>query len=131
MIDKEGMMSLMVDACPSFQNVWEQFLQEWRDEPELPVYIALGQLASHLVTMLATGDTSRFAEIFAVVERWHLEGNAYVREAATVGVLEGLQNENLHSGTNPAQFEQFLLPESRKWWTKVKRFWDHGEIIAE
>jgi hypothetical protein len=131
MIVRSGMMQLLLDACPSFQPQWQAFIDEWKDEHELPLYLALGDLAHHLIAMLAAGDTARFPEIFAVVERWHVEGDAFVREAATIGLLEDLQNDGLHEGTDPTQFEQFLLPESRKWWRKLERFWSRGEIMRD
>jgi hypothetical protein len=71
------------------------------------------------------------SRVFAVVERWHVEGDSYVREAATIGLLEDLQNENLHSSTVPKDFEVFLGPESLKWWRKVERLWAEGEIVSD
>lgn len=129
MIDRGDMMDPMLRACPSFQPVWSEFLDEWRDETERPIYIALGSLATHLVSLLAARDTAGLSAAFAVVERWHVEGSPYVQEAATVGLLEGLQNESAHESTLPSQFEQFLFPETLKWWRKVDCFWSHGEVI--
>jgi hypothetical protein len=69
---------------------------------------------------------------FAVVEWWHVEGDQFVRDAVTVGLLEDLQNLNLHEhGTKPAQFEEFLGPESRRWWRKVYEFWTKGKPITD
>jgi len=88
----------MLEACPSFSPAWEKFEAEWRSEPDgLPLYLALSDLARHLVGMLERGDTVSFPSIFAVVELWHREGDSYAREAATVGLLEDLQNTNLLS----------------------------------
>jgi hypothetical protein len=84
-----------------------------------------------MIGMLAAPDTEGLVRAFAVVERWHLEGDAYVREAATIGLLEDLQNDSLHAETVPKQFEVFLLPESRKWWDKVEEFWRTGKIISD
>jgi hypothetical protein len=58
-----------------------------------------------------------------VVERLHLEGDADVREAATIGLLEGLQNIAAHAGVDPDRFKVFLLPESARWWHELERFW--------
>jgi hypothetical protein len=131
MIEREDMMTPMLRACPSFESAWLEFVNEWREESDKPLYLALGSLARHLISMLAAQDTSGLSSAFAVVERWHVEGDAYVREAASVGLLEDLQNEGLHESTRPADFERFLLPESLKWWRKVARFWSHGEILRE
>ena len=119
------MMAPMLEACPSFRVTWDEFVEEWKDDADgLPHYLALGDLARHLTAMLSRGETGSFPAIFAVVERWQVEGDEYVRGAATIGLLEGLQNGHLHeSGTEPKAFEPFLLPESRKAWAEVDAFW--------
>ena len=131
MITKNEMMELMLTACPSFRRAWEDFLVEWSTEDDKPLYIALGTLAQHLIDMLAAQQASELSQAFAVVERWHLEGDAYVREAASIGLLEDLQNDGLHTSTSPKDFEPFLMPESLKWWRKVEGFWNSGTPIAD
>jgi hypothetical protein len=122
-ITKSEMMPLMLTVCPSFEGKWSAFLDYWRDEPDLPLYLALSELARHMIDMLARMDVASFPEVFAVVERWHIEGNPYVAEAATVGLLEDLQNANLHASTEPEQFRPYLFPESAKRWDKLNEFW--------
>ena len=131
MIEKQDMMQPLLHACPSFQVDWNAFLDEWSEDEEKPIYLALGQLARHLISMLVADDALGLERAFGVVERWHLEGDAFVREAATIGLLENLQNADLHDSTSPTDFERFLLPESTRWWRKVERFWSHGEVISD
>ena len=131
LITKSKMMPMMLEACPSFEGKWAEFLHYWRDEADPPLYIALSALARHLIGMLARQDVTSFPQIFAVVERWHLEGDPYVTEAATVGLLEDLQNTGLHHVTNPEQFRPYLLPESARWWDKLCGFWERGEILPD
>jgi hypothetical protein len=95
------------------------------------MYGALAEFVRHLSIVLAQGDRETVQQVFSVVEQLLLEGNQYVREAATVGIIEDLQNSNLHSGTTPEQFVQFLLPESRKWWDKVSAFWSNGRPLRD
>ncbi len=131
MITKNEMIPKLIDVLPSFQKSWDELMQEWKDEPEeLPLYPALGDLARHLVTQLECGEISKFADAFAVIEKWLIEGDSYVKEAATVGLLETLQNTNIHSSTIPEQFEAFLGPESLRFWRKVEDFWEKGIIIT-
>jgi hypothetical protein len=119
------MFEPMLAVCPSFTATWAEFCAEWAMEPEgLPLYIALGELARHLVDRLRSGVTEEFPAVFQVVERWHCEGDDYVREAATIGLLEGIQNNAGHAGIYPGVFERWLLPESKKWWDKLDRFWE-------
>ncbi|HEY1707984.1 MAG TPA: hypothetical protein VGG10_06950 [Rhizomicrobium sp.] len=117
------MFEPMLRACPSFASHWDAFLLEWADEPELPLYIALAELARHLIAKEGIGDTSNFDAVFDVVERWHLEGDSYVKEAATIGLLEDLQNLNLHTTTKPDDFVRWLRPKSKRTWDKVSAFW--------
>lgn len=118
------MFEPLLVADPSFQPRWTEFVAEWDDEPELPLYLALSSLARHLLGRLQTGDTVGFDRIFAVVERWHTNGDAYVREAARIGLLEDLQNLSGGSGKRPVTVEPWLGPESRRWWDKLDRSWD-------
>jgi hypothetical protein len=126
-IDKYDMMSVLLDACPSFAPAWKTFLEEWREEAnDLPLYLALGELARHLCGMVARGETGPFRQVFAAVERLLVEGDGYVREAACIGLLEDLQNANLHVGTEPEQFRPFLGPEAARCWSALNAFW-YGE----
>jgi hypothetical protein len=131
MISRDQMFELMLAACPSFRPAWAEFCVDWgKKEPgDPPHYIALGDLARHLVEQLRSGVSEEFPAVFQVVERWHCEGDHYVREAATIGLLEGIQNNAGHQGIDPEVFEQWLLPESKKWWDKLNRFWD-GDASA-
>lgn len=133
MIAKDDMMRVLVDACPSFGPEWQAFQDEWRGETDdLPLYVVLAFFARHLIGMLERGETAGLLAVFAAVERLHLEGDGYVREAGTVGLLEDLQNLNLHSnGTEPEQFRRFLGPATAGWWDKLSRFWEHGELLAD
>lgn len=120
-----------MEAYPAFRPMWVAFREEWRSEDRFPLYLAISDLARHLISALAAGDDETLTRVFAVVERWHIEGDQYVREAATAGLLEDLQNDGLHASTKPTEFERFLLPMSLKFWRKVERFWEKGESITE
>ena len=104
MIDKHEMFELALEACPSFKPVWEEFIAEWDDEKDLPLYLALGDLSRHISALIETKQDSELNALFAVIERWHTEGSPYVKEAATIGLLEGLQGEsNAKSIENSSQ----------------------------
>jgi hypothetical protein len=84
-----------------------------------------------LLPGLQSEEISRFRAIFGVVERWIEEGDRYVREAATVGLLEDLQNLNLHKTTRPDDFLQWLGPKGRHSWHMVDLFWRTGTLIRD
>jgi len=126
MIEKDEMLELAVKACPSFKPAWAEFLDDWQDEKDLPIYLALGDLSRHISSLVETAQDSEIKELFEVVERWHIEGSSYVKKAATIGLLEGLQGQS-----NVTSIEPYLLPESKKWWDKVNQFWGNGTLIDE
>ncbi len=132
MISRDQMFEPLLVALPSFQAQWDDLLREWSDgEGGLPHYLALSSLARHLVELLARGQDAQLRAAFEVVEQWNVAGDAYVKDAATVGLLEVLQNHNLHEGTDPEQFRRFLGPESQRWWDKVIRFWSEGRLLSD
>ncbi|MGE3347495.1 MAG: hypothetical protein AB7I35_08675 [Ramlibacter sp.] len=98
---------------------------------ELPLYIALGDLARYIASLERRGTEDELQEIFEAVERWHTEGDEYVKEAATIGLLEDLQNASVVGDADPSRFTRYLGPESKHWWVKVDTFWKKGEIIRD
>lgn len=131
MITKDEMFQPMLDACPSFIPAWREFVADWKDRDDgLPLYLALGDLAAHLVDLSNQGKLEQFGAVFEVVERWHREGEPYVKEAATIGFLEGLQNVAGNRDIDPSFFEPWLGPESKRWWDKLNLFWS-GKLLSE
>jgi len=131
MIVREEMFQPILEVSDGFRPIWNEFLEEWKDDDELPQYLALGELARYISSLISESKDEEIKKIFAVIERWHLEGDSYVKEAATVGILEDLQNTNVVGEGVPEKIELYLLPESKKWWLKVYEFWEKGKIISE
>jgi hypothetical protein len=126
------MMAPLLDACPSFQPAWQRFMDDWGAERDLPLYIALGDLAVHLLELLVLGKTSNFNAVFEVVERWHVDGDFYVREAATIGLLEGIQNVASHRTPDRSEeFVHWLRPVTRKWWFKLIAYWNGEGTLSD
>ncbi|MBL0375502.1 hypothetical protein JJB09_26190 [Rhizobium sp. KVB221] len=130
MIISAEMFPLLLLADPTFEQTWTTFLAGVEDGKEPLYYQLLGDLAVHLARKLQNGETQNFTAVFRVIEDWHVHGDDYVRTAASIGFLEDLQNENLHEKTKPSDFEAWLLPESKRWWNKIERFWENGEPIV-
>jgi hypothetical protein len=131
MIDQKEMMRTIVAACPDFATRYDEFIAEWRDELEIPYYLALADFARQLITLLERGLRQQLDMAFSAIERLHTDGDKYVRKAATIGILESLQNTNLHSRTEPEQFVEFLRPVSLRYWRKVEDFWNDGTAITD
>ncbi len=122
MICKDDVIPLLLDACPSYQARWEVYCAESTYEPGL-VYLDLADFADHLVELLRGNNTEEFTPVFEVIERMHLDGDDYVREAATIGALEGIQNLAGNSGVDPDRFIRFLGKASKRQWKKLNDFW--------
>ena len=132
MISNSHMMETLVTASPAFAGEWEAFRREWAAEPDgLPLYLALADFARHVVGLLEANDVDRLHRVFEAIESLHAEGDDYVRKAATVGLLEDLQNSNLHSTTEPEQFRPFLRPESARGWDRLNAFWEAAGAVIE
>lgn len=121
MIEKDEVMALLLVACPSFRDTWEEHQADWEDRDLL--YLDLGAFARHLVTLVRAGDVDELPAVFEVVERLHVEGTRYVQEAATIGLLEDIQNQAERVGLTPDHFLPFLGPMSREWWKELNAFW--------
>jgi hypothetical protein len=128
MTTRADMFLSMLQADPTFLPTWKTFVAQWHDQ-ELPIYLALSDLAAYLVQKLESEQTDRFEAVFGVVESWITSGDEYVREAAVVGLLEDLQNGSLYSSRNPSDLERWLMPETARAWKKVESFWSEGKPI--
>lgn len=127
-ITETDMMEPLLVADPTFRATWQALVADYDDDPRPPIYIGLGEFAQHLLTRQEQGDTQGFDEVFAVVERWHLEGDHFVSEAATMGFLESLQNWlGGNDRGKAAHFEPYLGLVSRTWWEKLYSFWDGND----
>lgn len=125
--DRSTMFEQILQADPSFHETWGTLQKEYGYGSDLPVYLALSALARHLIQNLEAGETNRFATIFDIVERWHIAGDPYVKEAATIGLLEALQNGYLHRTTRSDDFLPWLRPETLEYWNKLHAYWATGK----
>ena len=124
MISKAEVFPILLEACPSFRASYEESVAE--DGADL-LYLHAGAFARHLLSLHRAGTREEFPAAGAAIERLHAEGGHDVRELATIGVLEGIQNVWGNSGADPEEFVPFLGPLSARAWTDLNRFW-FGEI---
>ena len=120
MIEQQQAMELILEACPSFAAAWEEHLCEHGNDA---LYVAAGSLASHLLSLNRTGNVESFPAVANAIERLHAEGSPWVKEFATIGILEGIQNVWSNCGAEPEHFCQYLGSESRRWWQSLNDFW--------
>lgn len=120
MIEQNEAMQVLIDACPSFADSWGKHLDEYGSDL---LYIAAGEFASHLLHLQQAQTTSEFGPTGRAIERLHVEGSSWVREFATIGILESIQNVWSHSTIDPNAFLPFLGCESQRWWKGLNAFW--------
>ena len=92
-------MPLFLNASPSFAPVWEKYRASNPDEGLL--YIDMDELSHHMVDLIKSNQTDEFPAVFEIIERLHIEGDHYVKEAATIGILESIQNVASNNGVDP------------------------------
>src|SRR5262245_49949197 len=114
MISGSQVMPLLAEACPSYRPQGEG-----RDL----LYVCLGHFAHHLLWLQRRNQTEECPEVALAIERLHVECDADVKAAATIGLLEGIQDVWSHYGMNPELFVPYLLPISAKWWKSLNDFW--------
>jgi hypothetical protein len=73
------MIPLLLEACPSFGNVWGPIQRP--DEDQF-IYVAFGAFASHYCGLNDKGQTSEFGAFDELVKRFQQEGDAEVRRLA-------------------------------------------------
>ncbi len=113
-------MPLLLEACPSFRPKWDEHVEDYGEEL---LYVALGSLARHLLDLYKQQKVDCYSAVARVIEQLETEGDGYVREAATIGLLEGIQNVWGNNNVDPELFFPYLLPQSAKWWRSLNDFW--------
>ena len=127
MISRNKMFEPLLSISEGFKPVWDQFVEEWKDDDELPQYLVLAELARYIAKLISESKAKELYDIFSVIERWHLEGDDYVKQAATVGILEDLQDTKIVGVGVPEKVEAYLFPQSKKRWKNVYDFWEAGK----
>jgi hypothetical protein len=120
MIQQDDVLDILVGACPSFEVARAEHLIEYGNQV---LYVAAGAFANHLLSLQKAGDTACFDDVGATIERLHTDGTPEVKELATIGILEGIQNVWSNSGINSDLFLTHLGQESRSGWQGLDNFW--------
>jgi len=115
-----------------YEEVGKELFLEFKpftvDEGDLDLqYIIAGYFTDFILDAYQTGDKNTYQKGLQFIERLHLDETQKVRELATVGYLESIQN------TWPTELLESNIPfndlgsESKKWWNELNSFWD-GKI---
>lgn len=139
MITRHNMFEPLVEAVPSFRHQRDAFVAYWTSPEnvdgypvgDLPNYLLLAELATYFVDQLQIGETQEVVAGLGVCEQWLIKGDDYVREAATVGLLESLQNRVEVQQLPEERITTLLGREGLRWWEKLKDFWSSGKLLVD
>lgn len=120
MIAQNEVSDAKLDACPGFAAINAEISA---DGDSALLYVFLGRLSDYFVTIYQSGPDSELRAAVNLIERMHTHGDDYVREAVTIGLLEGVQNVAVSRGIDLATLRAHLGPESQRWWDSLNRFW--------
>ena len=130
MICREQVIGLLLEACPSYHARWKACRAASGFDAELP-YVHLGDVADYVIDLLRRDDRAELGALARVVERLHVDGDDYVKEAATIGLLEGIQNIAGRRSVSTEGLEAALGPETRRWWRSLDAFWSGRSLTSE
>jgi len=130
-IVQETLVDLLLSSLPELNSIWTKFTKEWEDEPDtksegFPIYLFLNQIASYVIMNHNQIDWCRFSDS---IEYALTEGDDYVIDACSVGLLEDMQNKCLRQSVSFDEIEKHLRPKSKTMWNQVNEFWQNGTLI--
>lgn len=125
MIIKDQVMEMLLISSPSYKNRYDKYIKEnYKPGEERLIYIEVCDFIHHLFDNYLKREVDEFDNIFELIERLHTDGDDPVKELATVGFLEDLQNILLRQNIDLIVFEVYLRPVSRTWWNNLIDFWN-------
>jgi hypothetical protein len=103
------------------------------DDKEL-LYIVAADFARHLETLFEKSNLIEFEKGLNFIEKLHVNGDSFVKNLATIGILESFLNTSLMEYFNSENEIPNLRIESKKWWKQLNKFWNNeikyiGETI--
>jgi hypothetical protein len=127
-IDTTEMMQLLFEACPDLAPMWDEWRNEFKDDPDgPPLFTFLHEVASVLEQMLEDGDEAGTRRVFDLVERLNVEGDRDVQMYATLGIIENTQSlAAMEDGDMVAigpKFYDYLGAVSKTRWDRVEAMW--------
>jgi hypothetical protein len=123
MIGKEQMVPMLLAACPSLREAWEASAAEWGGGPSPGVYIEFGDFVALFLEAYARGDSGCAQAVFDTVETFLSEGDSEIREYATIGFIEAVQNQASRKTFGAEAFLPFLKPRAQAAWKELDEFW--------
>lgn len=124
MITREEVMNLFIEACPSFKENWEAYISSEEDRNSSTVlYSDLTCFANYLVCQKDNEMMIETKIVFDIIEQILQQGDTFVKEAITVGLLEDIQNILISQSMGLNVFNMYMHKETKKSWRDLTDFW--------
>jgi hypothetical protein len=130
MIIKSQIIPLLLNACPGFQQTWQEHLEYWKGE-ESGAFNDVAEFARYLVQSFERGDTSEFSAAFATIETILNEGDQEARDIAGIGIIEDLQTIASNHSCGADVFIEWLSPMSRVAWAQIAKMWEGKRSLMD
>lgn len=119
-ITNQNVFELLYIVAPEFKALVES---EYDQEEMKNHYAIAFRLAQYLCDLYSAKDFVKIKQILEYIDSIFFKGDKYTQELAAVGFLEDIQTVLRNKVMNSNDFYQLLLPESKKWWNQVDKFW--------
>jgi hypothetical protein len=121
-IRRANCVEFVLGRCPQLANAIERQRESF-GPCEMGLYNELAVLTDYIVASLDKADVD-LTSCIQCIEWLLVLGDAEVREAAAIGVLEGIGNRCSHADSDvDASFADRLPPASRRAWDELDAFW--------
>ena len=126
----DELVPLLLKACPSATEAWEDHLKFWSSEAR-DDFLDMAVFAHHVVNAFNQGRTEEFPAFFELLERMLVEGDQQVIDLAIAGLIEDIQNIASHRQFGYRVFEKWLGPTSRRGWAEIEVAWEGKSSLAD
>lgn len=124
MINREEVMNLFIEACPSFKENWVAYFNSDDDRNNSTVlYSDLTCFANYLVCHIDNEIMLETKTVFDLIEQLIHQGDTFIKEAITVGLLEDIQNKLINQSIDLNIFNKYMHTETKKSWGDLIDFW--------
>lgn len=125
MKNRDAVMAEFVRIYPSFNASWEVNKSTERDpHSETVLYSDLTFFAQFMVNQIELDSKLEIHLVFETIERLLLQGDSFVSEAISVGLLEDIQNELLNRSVDLHVYDRYMQSETKRIWQELIKFWN-------
>jgi len=130
MLTVDELVPEFLARCPGLKSDWDRHLEFWGDE-ERGTFNDMAVIAHYLVACYEQQQLNEFPAAFSLLERCFADGDDQAKEAATIGIIEDIQNISSNREFGPQVFESWLGPQTKKAWDQLAAAWRDVSDMAD